>query len=132
MTSHGFLPGKDRARARPGSITVRRDRFCNTLDLGFERQPRHFKQYHAKDWHLPQDRKLAEILVLCNQDQSFFVGDCQYIGVSCASAFLCNRVNREAVEPEPLDDWARDVFVGKESHSYSAASGFLVPTVSAA
>ena len=109
-----------------------RDRFCNALDLGFERQPRHFKQYHAKDWHLPQDRKLTEILVLCNQDQSIFVGGCQYIGVIGASAFLCNRVNSETVAPEPFDDWARDVFVGKESHAYSAASGFLVPTVSAA
>ena len=111
---------------------IGRDRFCNTFDLGFERQPRHFKHYHAKNGHLSQDRKLTEIPVLCNQDQSIFVGGCQYIGIGGASAFLCNRVNRETVEPEPLDNWARDVFVGKERHSYSAASGFLVPTVSAA
>jgi len=73
------------------------DRLCSTLDLRFERQPGHLKQDHTDDWQLPQDHKLAEILILRNQDQSTLVGRCQDVGVSGASARLRNRVNRETV-----------------------------------
>ena len=109
-----------------------RNQLCNTLDLGFQRQLGQLQQHNTHDGQPSQDDKFAEILVLRDQYGPILVSDSEHIGVRETRALFNDAVDGESVFPQPLDDRARDVLVGQEVHAYSAASGLVVPTSSAA